>query len=175
MASRLKPFSPLLALLLCAAAVLAQDTPSLGDLARQERQKKAAQNKDAKPPKVITNEEIPARAASEPVASSEGLKPADPAPAASNNAKDAAGLKSQIQTQKSQIASLEKQIGELSQSIQFAPANCAENCVQWNKQQQEKQQQVAQMQSMLEEQKKQLEDLQDSARKQGFGSSVYDP
>jgi hypothetical protein len=31
------------------------------------------------------------------------------------------------------------------------------------------------MKAQLEEQKKQLENMQDSARKQGFGSAVYDP
>jgi hypothetical protein len=31
------------------------------------------------------------------------------------------------------------------------------------------------MQVQLEEQKKRLEELQESARKQGYGSSIYDP
>jgi hypothetical protein len=31
------------------------------------------------------------------------------------------------------------------------------------------------MQSQLEEEKRRLEDMQDSARKQGYGSSIYDP
>jgi hypothetical protein len=31
------------------------------------------------------------------------------------------------------------------------------------------------MKGQLEEQQKRLEDLQESARKQGFGSSVYEP
>jgi len=39
-----------------------QDAPSLGDLARQQRQEKGAPGKEAKAPKVITNEEIPERA-----------------------------------------------------------------------------------------------------------------
>ena len=31
------------------------------------------------------------------------------------------------------------------------------------------------MQAQLEEQKKRLDEMQESARKQGYGSSVYDP
>jgi len=31
------------------------------------------------------------------------------------------------------------------------------------------------MKSQLEDQQKKLEDMQDSARQQGYGSSVYDP
>jgi hypothetical protein len=47
--------------------------------------------------------------------------------------------------------------------------------VQWNERQQQKQQQVEVMKSQLEDQQKKLEDMQDSARQQGYGSSVYDP
>jgi hypothetical protein len=49
------------AISLGAVAANSQDAPSLGDLARQQRQQKqlakAAPSKDAKPPKVITNED----------------------------------------------------------------------------------------------------------------------
>jgi hypothetical protein len=49
------------------------------------------------------------------------------------------------------------------------------NCVQWNEEQKRKQDQVETMKGELEQQQKRLEDLQEAARKQGFGSSVYDP
>ena len=84
-------------------------------------------------------------------------------------------VKSQILAQKKQIATLQGQVDELNESIRFAPANCAENCVGWNERQREKQERVERMQAQLEEEKRRLEDMQDSARKQGFGSSVYDP
>ena len=52
------------AISLVAATANSQDEPSLGDLARQQRQQKqqtkTAPGKDAKPLKVITNEELPA-------------------------------------------------------------------------------------------------------------------
>ena len=38
-----------------------------------------------------------------------------------------------------------------------------------------KQRQAKGMQAQLEEQKRRLESMQDSARKQGYGSAVYDP
>ena len=70
---------------------------------------------------------------------------------------------------------MQRQIDEINESIHFAPGNCVENCAQWNERQQEKQRQVEGMQAQLEEQRKRLEEMQESARKQGYGSSVYDP
>lgn len=157
-----------------------QDSPSLGDLARQQRQQKeqskTGQGKNAKASKVITNEEISQHtaAASAPKASGEASQSS--MPASSSGAKPPADqVKAQILAQKTQIATLQSQADELNQSIRFAPANCVENCVGWNERQREKQERVERMQAQLEEEKKRLEEMQDSARKQGFGSSVYDP
>jgi len=47
--------------------------------------------------------------------------------------------------------------------------------VEWNQHQTEKQQQVEQMKAQLEDKKKNLEEMQESARKQGYGTSIYDP
>jgi len=162
---------------LAAGTAYSQDAPSLGDLARQQRQQKAAPGKDAKAPKVITNEEIPEHPeiASSPAASG-GERTSMPASASSSGPKQPAEhWKLQILAQKNQVASLQGQIEELSESIRFAPANCVANCVGWNERQREKQERVERMQAQLEEQKKRLDDLQESARKQGYGSSVYDP
>jgi hypothetical protein len=81
----------------------------------------------------------------------------------------------QILAQKNSIASLKSDIDQISSSIQYAPANCVEGCVEWNQHQQEKQQQVDNMKAQLEQMQKQLDDTQEAARKQGYGSSVYDP
>jgi predicted double-glycine peptidase len=80
-----------------------------------------------------------------------------------------------IQGQKTAIASMQREIASLSESIHYAGGNCVANCVQWNERQQQKQQQLESMQAQLEQQQKRLEDLQEVARKKGFGSSVYDP
>ena len=82
---------------------------------------------------------------------------------------------SQIQNQKNAIASLQREIASLSESIHYAGGNCVANCVQWNERQKEKQDQIESMKAQLEQQQRRLEDLQDAAREQGFGSSVYDP
>ncbi len=157
-----------------------QDSPSLGDLARQQRQQKeqskTAQGKDAKASKVITNEEIPEHAGPATPPAAGGQASQSSMPASSNGAKQPAEhVKSQILAQKNQIATLQSQVDELNESIRFAPANCVENCVGWNERQREKQQRAERMQAQLEEEKRRLEDMQDSARKQGYGSSVYDP
>jgi hypothetical protein len=157
----------------------AQDSQSLGDLARRQRQQKdqskTAPEKNLKPVKVITNEEIPEHPEITPAYES----PVHYVPSAisSENAGrvPAAQWKSQILAQKNQISSLERQVNQINESIRFAPANCVANCVGWNERQREKQQQVERMQAQLQDQKKQLEEMQDSARKQGYGSSVYDP
>jgi hypothetical protein len=156
-----------------------QDSPSLGDLARQQRQQKeqakTAPGKDAKASKVITNEEIPERTGpATPAAAGQANQNSLPAP--SNGPKQPGEqVKSQILTQKSKIATLQGQVDELNESVRFAPANCVENCVGWNERQREKQQRAERMQAQLEEEKRRLEDMQDSARKQGYGSSIYDP
>jgi len=162
-----------------AGAGYGQDSHSLGDLARQQRQKeqsKAAQGKDAKPSKVITNEDVPEHAGSEPGPVANGEQSRNATPPSSNGAKQPAEqVKAEILAQKNQIAALQKQVDEINESIRFAPANCRANCVEWNERQREKQQRVERMQAQLEEEKRRLEEMQESARKQGYGSSVYEP
>jgi hypothetical protein len=185
------------------------DSPSLGDVARQARlqkQQKGTQSptdqdkagqpkadqtktdgtknsssasatpKNAKPSHVVTNDEVPSHIGST-LTSAKDSHPAatsDEQPS-SDNGSAADQWKSQIQAQKAAIAQLQSDIATVSDSIQYAGANCVSNCVQWNEDQKRKQDQVESMKGELEQQQKQLEDLQESARKKGFGSSVYDP
>jgi hypothetical protein len=184
--------------ILCALFALGQDQPSLGDAARQarqEKQQKGAQAKDgqtkdgqsndgqskdspgkdaqpAKAPKVITNDEIPEHAPASPASADQPRYSQSPAGGAKISPEQ---WKSQILAQKKMVSSRQREMERLNDSIRFAPANCAANCVQWNQRQREKQQEVERMQAQLEEQKKRLEDMQESARQQGYGSSVYDP
>jgi hypothetical protein len=199
------------AVLLLAVFVHAQDSPSLGDVARQARaqkQQKDAQAKDAaskdatgkdgaeagtgqagskvaKTPRVITNrvitnEELPAHAAPAVADTNSPRNPhtdaADPgANTGKNDAQSAEQWKEQIQAQKSAIADLKKEIDGVSSSIHYTGAGCVSNCAEWNEKQQEKQQQVESMKAQLEQQQQSLEEMQEAARRQGFGSSVYDP
>jgi predicted RNase H-like nuclease (RuvC/YqgF family) len=166
--------------LLLGGIACAQDGPSLGDLARQQKQQREqskAAGKTSKASRVITNQDIASPGIADPQAPEEKADPGETTPTSPSTAskQSADYWSSQISTQKAQIASLQAQIKQLNDSIRFAPANCRGNCVEWNERQRQKQEEVERMQAQLEEQKKQLEELQESARKQGYGSAVYDP
>ncbi len=146
---------------------------SLGDVARQQREKTAKDGHTAR--KVVTNEEIP----ESPDAASGGSTSIEDhyssAAPASNDSHSGEEWKAKIQAQKSSIASLQNQIDRLNSSIHFVEANRYTNGVQYNQRQAQKQDEVQRMQKQLDEQKQQLQDMQESARKAGLGSSVYDP
>lgn len=206
----------IVAVALCTIPAFAQeDSPSLGDVARQARQQKQStqqnggspasanvtskdsddktpENKDTqasaaptalKPVKhIFTNDEIPSAAAPSAAAFTPN-RPVSPTiyPAtvsnsdASRNDAQAAALTAQIKTQKDMIAKLQSQIDQVSSSIQYAGGNCVSNCVEWNQEQQRKQQQVDNMKTQLDQAQQRLEEMQDAARRQGFGTAVYDP
>jgi predicted RNase H-like nuclease (RuvC/YqgF family) len=155
-------------------AVVSSYGQSLGDVARAQRQKQA---KDAQTTrKVVTNEDMPEHA--EPVSStSVSTDERDTAPGspASNDTHAGEQWKAKIEAQKSSVASLQNQIDKLNSSIHFVEANRYSNGVQYNERQVKKQDEVQRLQKQLDEQKKQLEDMQESARKAGLGSSVYEP
>lgn len=166
-------------------SAVSQDSPSLGDVARQARKQKQ-QSQDAqtkatqssKPTKVITDEEIPEHSEAAAKSSTQDDVSRGDAPSSSTSGGvkiPAEQWKSQIAAQKNAVASLQNSIDKMNDSIHFAPGNCVSGCVQWNERQKEKQQEVERGQAQLAEQKKRLEDLQESARRQGYGSSVYDP
>jgi len=165
-------------LFLAAATAYAQDEPSLGDVARQQRQQKEKSKntpgKDIKAPKVITNEEIPEHAVPAGAGKPSDTKAQMAIPSGRDD-RAAADVASRIRDLKNQIADQEKRIAEINDSIRYAPGNCVSGCVQWNEQQKEKQEQVQRMQTMLDQMKTRLAEMQESARKAGFGSSVYDP
>ena len=171
----------LLALTSAASGQSSSDSPSLGDLARKQRQKQQQTKETAKPKKVVTNEDIPEH----PDASSDS--PASSSPGASERAHDDSSapagavlqagdqLKAAILRQKTAVADLKAQIDKVQDSIHFVEANAYRNGVEYNKLQAQRQQEVQRLQSQLEEQKKNLEQMQETARKTGFGSSVWDP
>ena len=150
---------------------------SLGDVAREQRQKQAKDAKDGHATrKVLTNEDLPAATESAATTSiSTDQHNTAPASPASNENRAGERWKAMIQAQKNSVASLQSQIDQLNSSIHFASGACVANCVQWNERQLKKQDDVQRMQQQLEQQKKQLENMQESARKAGLGSSVYEP
>ena len=172
--------------LLTISAVPQDESPSLGDVARQSRQQKqkAAQPRTktstaqaSKSAHVITNEELPEHATTLSGPRSETDASATSATASATGTRDEQGqqFKDQIQSQKQAIAALQQQISEVNESIHYAGGNCVSNCVQWNERQKQKQDQVESMKAQLADQQKKLEEMQEAARKQGFGSSIYEP
>ena len=204
---------------LIALPLFAQDeSPSLGDVARQARQQKqqkdaanlqapnapkdpagqpdsdkapaaTSTSKDAQPrvsvaaakaPKrVVTNDEIPDR-----TGPSGTLKPAPHTPDNSSanlpfggpdNSAAAEQWKQSISRVKTFIANMQQQITNTEESIRYTGTNCVSGCAQWNEAQKRKQDEVDMMKQQVEQQQKQLEAMQEQARQQGFGSSVYDP
>jgi len=153
---------------------------SLGDIARENRQKHQA--KDAPTAKkVITNEDLPERDTPAPLGKGK-KKAGDLSPSNAPSDYDegaapgsAAEWKSRIRDQKDAIVDLETEIKELKDSIHFVEANAYYNGPQYNQEQARKLQQVAEMEQQLEEQKKNLGETQEAARKAGMGSAVYDP
>src|ERR1700692_1845437 len=159
------------------ATANAQDSQSLGEVARQQRLQKeqstSAPGKAAES-RIITNEEIPEHTEDKtgpPLKKSLAL-----GSTASRGSKQTAEYwKSRIQEQKGQSVSLQRRMDAMNSSIRFSSFDCGANCDVRNQRQRSKQQQVEQLQGQLQEQKRTLEEMQDTARKQGYGSSVYDP
>jgi len=83
--------------------------------------------------------------------------------------------KAEIAQRKAALSDLKMQIDKLNGSIHFVEANAYRNGVQYNKRQAQKQQDVERLKSQYEEQKRDLEQMQENARKAGFGSAVWDP
>jgi Ni/Co efflux regulator RcnB len=172
----------LIGAILLGSFAYAQDSQSLGDVARQVRQQKQDKDakskaaQDAKARKVITNEQMPEP--SDLAAQTSGVSDehGNATASSSNGMKmSAEQWKSQIQAQENLVHTQEAELNKLNDSIHFAPGNCVSGCVQWNERQKEKQEQAERMAAQLEEQKKRLEEMQESARQQGYGSSVYEP
>lgn len=174
--------------LVCACGAQSQDQQSLGDAARrarlQKQQKDAkakdapASSKDSQPPKppkkIVTNEDIPEHVGSTLTSAHPPRTPAYVPPSYGPQTAIADQLKSMIQAQKAGIASIQRNIDNLTQSLEH-PETCLADCAQKNESQRAKAMQLEAMKVQLDQQQKRLEDLQELIRKQGFGSAVYDP
>lgn len=184
---------------LCAGIAHAQDPQSLGDVARQARQQKQQQDNQpqatpaadasqpspqaadpkakpvppAKAAHVYTNDEIPEHTG--PDLPSGPQAHSNVSPTNYKGGKQPAEFwKTQILQLKHSIASLQKQIEAIESSIHFAGGNY-EHHVLYNNRQRQKEQQVENLKSQVEQQQKRLEDMQEEARHQGYSSAVYDP
>lgn len=154
----------------CAVIACAQESPSLGDLARQQRQKEKSRTAQIK---VVTNEEIPEHPDSTPEAASPDTGATHPS--SHGQTESAERVKSQIRTQENQIAQLQRNIDRVIKSIPRAPIDCANGCPHWNERERRMQAQIERLQAQLQDEKRRLGEMQESARKRGYGNSVYDP
>ncbi len=160
-------------------ATTSKDAPAKDASGKDNR----ATAKDAQAPKtphVYTNDEIPEHVgptvpAGQPYQNQYANYRQNYYPTGTGQAGLADQWKAQFQAMKSSIANMQAQINSINESIHYAGGNCVSNCVQWNERQKQKQEQVEMMKQQLEQMQKRLEDMQEAARKQGFGSSVYDP
>lgn len=173
-----------------------ESAPSLGEIARQlklKRQQREAQEKaketssqDAQPSEstsaapakiaqLVTHDDTPERAAVTTVSAHPDAPQPDPPAVTADREAKGQNWRSQILAQKKGIADLEQDIKTVGGSIHFAGANCVANCAEWNERQQQKQNEVDTMKAQLDEAKKQLKEMQESARKDGFASLVDTP
>lgn len=180
----------------CALAASAQDAPPLGDVARQTRVEKQqpAQNSSTPAPasnsssdgttsqaggqpktsRVITNDDLPehhAAPASAPAVPNRGnLRPL----VVYEIKRPAQYWKTQALQLKSAIAQVQRHIDTLTDSLHAVLTNSTDEPV-WNYREKERQRQITDLQTQLSDLHRRLEDTQEAARRQGYGSSVYDP
>ncbi len=166
---------------------------SLGDAARENRDKKQAEEVSGTAPKVITNKDLPkdpdanpeapetkpgasAAAGSEPAELGSADRQSDDRLAEQRLAEQRAAdqWKRQILAQKNRMANLQARIDQLQASIQSAGGSVQyESPV--NRYQARQLQRVAHLQQQLDEQKRKLDQMQEAARHAGMHSAVYDP
>lgn len=173
-----------LALLMNAAA----HGQSLGDVARENRQKKDADAASGTQPKVITNADLPKdenenQGPSESQPAADGSKPADRGPgdhrladhrSAQQRLADqraAQQWKKQILAQKNKVAAVQARLDSINASIQSAGGS-AESDRAYSPRQTQR---GSQVQLQLDAEKRKLDQMQEAARHAGMDSAVYDP
>ena len=148
---------------------------SLGEIARRQQQKKQPANIVLR--KVLTNDDMAAvssttSAGSNPSATDKGTSAS---PSKDSTAWTAEKFRSEIQKQRDAIAETQNAIDKIEPTINHVQnnRNIYTNAPEYNAHQDEKQQTVNQLKGRLAEQQSELADLQEKARKAGYGNSVY--
>jgi hypothetical protein len=165
---------------------------SLGDVARENREKKAA-NTSAAQPNVITNQDLPKDP--EPDQTAPAAQPAIVPPADKSSEQSAADRrteqrfaqqrlaeqraaeqwKRQILAQKDKILTLQTRIDHLKATLQFADVSTYPYAGPYNRDQARQLQRITQLQEQLDEQHRKLDRMQEAARHAGVHTAVYDP
>ena len=170
----------LLAFLLATGAAYAQ---SLGDVARENRDQKAAASSQAS--KVITNKDLQkdADGDSDTPADTPPPQPSPASAAASRNAAAqraaeqhaAAQWKQKILAQESRIALLQARADRIQSTIQSENPNGTYEVPLSTRYQARQLERLKETQDQLVQQKRILEDMQEAARHAGMHTPVYDP
>lgn len=167
---------------------------SLGDVARENREKSASDPSSISKPKVITNADLPKAPetdqatpqAETEAGSADAGKPADRTAANQRSAdrhfaeqrraeqRAAEQWKKQILAQKAKISTLQARIDKLNASIHFIDGTVYYEAP-YNQYQARQLEKVREMQQQLEEEKSHLADMQEAARRAGMHTPVYDP
>lgn len=155
-----------------------QDSQSLGDVGRQAREQKSLDpSGSSKPARVVSDDDTSANPNLQTPAKPRPAvqKPASTATVGNANRQSeeeaAERVKAAILAQKDEIRSIQEQIDKINQTIHFRDSDYP----RWNQRQRHKQEEVERLGQQLEREKKKLEEMQEKARKQGFGNTVYDP
>ncbi len=174
----------------------AQDAPPLGDVARQSRVEKQQPAQNSSTPAAVSN------SSSDGTAPQAGAQPKTshiitnddlpehhaapaPAPASPNRGnlhpagvyeikRPAQYWKTQALQLKSAIAQMQRHLDTLTDSLHAVLTNSTDEPV-WNYREKDRQRQITDLQAQLSDLHRRLEDTQEAARRQGYGSSVYDP
>jgi hypothetical protein len=160
---------------------------SLGDVARANREKQQAQESAGTLPKVITNQDLPANPPGTPPASAS--QPTTQVSGVDRSYSDRSSeqrfpdqhlaeqrgdqWRERIQEQENRVASLQARIDQLNASMHSTGSAQYEGPS--NRYQALQMQRVAQMQEMLDQQKRRLYMMQEAARRAGMHTSIYDP
>jgi hypothetical protein len=156
---------------------------SLGDIARENREKKAASG-SATPAKVITNKDLPTDPDGDtdnaPTAPSPESVAASRKAAAQRAAEQRAAeqWKQKILAQKNVIANLQARVDALRASIQYVDPDHTYDyysALAYNRHQARQVERLRGMEAQLAGQKQKLEDMQEAARHAGMHTPVYDP
>ena len=156
---------------------------SLGDVARENREKKAESAATA-PPKLITDSDLPKNAQGPEEAGASGKVQAASAGktgagrAAATSPLDPRAMeqwRKQILAQKRTVATLEKRLARFQASLSSVDANAIARGEIFSRSQALEQERLAQVQEQLEEQRAKLLEMQEEARRAGMHTQVYDP
>jgi hypothetical protein len=154
---------------------------SLGEVARENREKKAESAATA-PPKLITDGDLPKNAQGPEEAGASGKAQSagktGAGRAAATSPLDPRAMeqwRKQILAQKRTVATLEKRLARFEASLSSVDANAIARGEIFSRSQALEQERLAQVQEQLEEQRAKLLEMQEDARRAGMHTQVYDP